>query len=224
MALAKTQGGTHTRRWWHEQKRKRHEERDVRAFQTPGGFNPGGGSGVDSPDPSEIGARDPFQSEIESGFTEKQLHFADTDHAIKIPERARAFFGLARRPIDPSNEQLSEKDARLLAKRVLGWRLEVPEGLPPDCSSNFRLSREWTCPDIDSAQQLRERLMTAVTDAQYENEAEVLVFDGQNVRGEVGLAKERTVTKNDFILAARLDSVEQSDLVVAPAKKKLPFL
>lgn len=198
-----------------------HPRRRAHVAFAEGGF----GGGVDSPEPAEIGARDPYESELQSNFTEKQLHFADTEHAIKIPERAKQFFGLARQPIDPSHGQLEEKEARLLAKRVLSWTMEQPPGLSNDCANNFRLSREWECNDINSAQCLRERLMTAVTDAEYTPCAELMVVDGNRVRGEIGNAKERTVTKNDFILAARLDSVQKDDLVPqSTGHRKLPFL
>ncbi|XP_057971731.1 probable pterin-4-alpha-carbinolamine dehydratase, chloroplastic [Malania oleifera] len=153
----------------------------------------------------EFGARDPFPAEIESGFGEKVLGNVDTEHKILIPDLSA--LSLARQhcsPVPPSQPPMSEEDAQKLLNKVVGWRILDEEGA-------LKLQCLWKLRDFRCGLELVNRIYKVAEAAgHFPN----LHLEHPNqVRAELWTASIGGLSMNDFIVAAKIDKVETSDLV-----------
>ena len=161
----------------------------------------------------EFGARDPTSTELQFGFSERVLYLPDTDHIRMMPSASRKYLGLATKRCEPPHADaasLSFRDAELLRKQVLDWKL-TEEG------ASLCLCRAWSARDAECAAALASRLTELAGEEGY---ADGLACSGDR---EVTATLRRPggggVTECDFVLAAKLDSLDLSDLVVARPKR-----
>ncbi|KAL2645105.1 hypothetical protein R1flu_012692 [Riccia fluitans] len=151
------------------------------------------------------GARDPFPAEIESNFGDKVLGNAGTEHIILIPPSKLGLSERSCKPVAPGTQPLTEEEATALLRKVVGWRLtSTDQGLKIFC--------EWKdLKDFGSGVTLVDRI--AVVASAEEHYPEVYLIRGNKVRAELSTHSVGGLTENDFILAAKIDKVESSDLV-----------
>lgn len=185
--------------------------------------------------------RDPFAAEIESNFGEKVLGNFNTEHIIKPPEKMKGLLGLLSRTCAEDPEYagpISEPDINRIKLQVPGWRVEK------DGESSFKLVQDFkarrgrgqkaasgrqcmttslpwsTCQAKDAAamKQMVERFEGAAAKENGYKWESASPVDDQTLRLVLRAGEAKTITFNDFILAAKLNQVPVTDL--APAKKK----
>ncbi|KAJ3681780.1 hypothetical protein LUZ60_014353 [Juncus effusus] len=151
----------------------------------------------------DFGARDPFPAEIESNFGDKVLGGYDTLHRILIPTLSA--ISLSQMIIDPSNELLlSREDATKLLKKIIGWRLAEIEGI-------LRLQCEWKLRDGACGEELINRINKVLEGSGHYPS---LSLEQPNiVRAELYSSSIGGVSINDFIIAAKIDTVKCTDLL-----------
>jgi 4a-hydroxytetrahydrobiopterin dehydratase len=182
------------------------------ALQVTAGLDPGAERALVGED---FGARDPTAGEIESNFTEKVLGNWDTEHIIKPPDAIKEFTGLTSKKCLPSNSDqvqlLEEKEINILRGQCAGWRVtKTDSGL--DC-----IVCEWKVKNHESGDEMIKRI-SAVADA--ENHHPNLSFDEVmlSVKAELYTHVKNGLTVNDFIVAAKVNELDFSDL--EPKKKQ----
>lgn len=151
---------------------------------------------------NDFGARDPFPAEIESNFGDKVLGFCSTEHKILIPNVAA--LSLSRLDCSPKPFALSEQDAQDLLRKVVGWRLSNESG-------TVKLQCLWKLKDFKSGEELINRINNVVeTTGHLPN----LHLEPPNqVRAELWTPSIGGLSMNDFIVAAKIDEIQISDLV-----------
>jgi len=162
-----------------------------------------------------FGARDPTAGEIESNFTEKVLGNWDTEHIIKPPDAIKEFTGLTSKKCLPSQSDevqlLDDREVNILRGQCAGWRVqETEKGIK--C-----IASEWKVKNHDSADEMKKRIL-AIADA--ENHHPTLEFDDVllTVKAELYTHVKKGLTVNDFIVAAKINELDFSDL--EPKKKQ----
>lgn len=182
------------------------------ALQVTAGLDPGAERALVGED---FGARDPTAGEIESNFTEKVLGNWDTEHIIKPPDAIKEFTGLTSKKCLPSNSEqvqlLDEKEINILRGQCAGWRVtKTDSGI--DC-----IACEWKVKNHESGDEMMKRI-SVVADA--ENHHPNLSFDEVmlNVKAELYTHVRNGLTVNDFIVAAKVNELDFSDL--EPKKKQ----
>ncbi|GAQ77875.1 pterin-4-alpha-carbinolamine dehydratase [Klebsormidium nitens] len=155
----------------------------------------------------DFGARDPFAGEIASDFGNKVLGNADTEHKIKVPI-LRGIVGLSARScqkLGPDTKALSPEEANDLRKQILGWKLlEGPSG-------ELRLQREWTLRNFPSGLELFQRISKVAEEQGHHPD---LHLTGWNkARVELYSHELGGLSENDFILAAKVEEIDTSDLI-----------
>jgi len=163
----------------------------------------------------DFGARDPFAGEIESNFGEKVLGNWDTEHIIKPPDAIKEFAGLTSKKCLPSNSDavqlLEEKEMNILRNMCAGWRVgATPEGV--QC-----IVAEWKVKNHECGDEMIKRIH-AVADA--EDHHPKIDFDEAmlSVKAELWTHTRAGLTLNDFIVAAKVNELDFSDL--EPKKKQ----
>ncbi|KAK2988940.1 hypothetical protein RJ640_026208 [Escallonia rubra] len=152
----------------------------------------------------DFGARDPFPAEIESNFGDKVGNL-DTEHKILIPNIAA--LSLAQQdflPVSPSHPPLSEEEAQMLLRKVVGWRLVNVEG-------QQRLQCLWKVRDFKCGVELINRIFTVVEAVGYF--PDLHLEQPNQVRAQLWAASTGGLSMNDFIVAAKIDEIKTSDLV-----------
>ncbi|KAG6545052.1 hypothetical protein Mapa_013746 [Marchantia paleacea] len=159
---------------------------------------------VNAAEIGEFGARDPFPQEIESNFGDKVLGHAGTEHIILIPNSLLGLSEKSCHPLEPGTQPLSEAQAKALLRKVVGWRLiSTEKGLKIFC--------EWNLKDFGSGVTLIDRI--AVVASSEEHYPELHLERGNKVRAEISSQSIGGLSENDFILAAKIDKIQTSDLV-----------
>lgn len=153
----------------------------------------------------DFGARDPFPAEIESNFGDKVLGNFGTEHKILIPNLSA--ISLAQRSCEavlPSQSPLSREDAGKLLKKVLGWRLVETNG-------EIKLECMWKVRDYLSGVELINRISRVVeNEGHYPN---LHLLQPNHVRAELWTSSIGGLSMNDFIVAAKIDGINASDLL-----------
>ncbi|BBN03538.1 4a-hydroxytetrahydrobiopterin dehydratase [Marchantia polymorpha subsp. ruderalis] len=152
----------------------------------------------------DFGARDPFPQEIESNFGDKVLGHAGTEHIILIPSSLLGLSEKSCQPLEPGTQPLSEVEAKALLRKVIGWRLISNE-------KGLKIFCEWNVKDFGSGVTLIDRI--AVVASSEEHYPELHLERGNKVRAEISTQSIGGLSENDFILAAKIDKIQTSDLV-----------
>jgi 4a-hydroxytetrahydrobiopterin dehydratase len=164
----------------------------------------------------DFGARDPFAGEIESNFGEKVLGNSDTEHIIKPPEAIRDITGLRNKkcvPCEGGNiEKLEEGEINRLRLQCPGWKVsKTAQGV--EC-----ISCDWKVKNFASGLELMTRLGKVADEEGHHPDLHLTGYN--NIRAELSTHAVGRLTINDFILAAKLNDLELSDLM---PKKKAKF-
>ncbi|KAF5195962.1 Pterin-4-alpha-carbinolamine dehydratase 2 protein [Thalictrum thalictroides] len=153
----------------------------------------------------DFGGRDPFPAEIESQFGNKVVGNFNTEHKILIPNLSS--LSLAQQQctqVTLSQSPMSAQDAQQLIRKVIGWRLVDTEG-------SLRLQCLWKLRDYKSAVELINRIYHVVEDTKhYPN---LHLEQPNQVRAELWTTAIGGLSMNDFIVAAKIDEIQTSDLV-----------
>ena len=163
----------------------------------------------------DFGARDATAQELESGFNEKSLGNYDTDHVVKIPTGIEDVTDLSRRScvvLDASDAPCDEKLKLVYQKQVIDWKIRVVDG-------HEVLRREFRTEGKEKAKELVTRLETV---AECEGQRLDCFVEGPGARVEIYSRAVNGLHQNDFIMAAKLDKLDLSDVVVK--KKPTTFL
>ncbi len=163
----------------------------------------------------DFGARDATAQELESGFNEKSLGNYDTDHVVKIPTGIEDVTDLSRRScvvLDASDAPCEEKLKLVYQKQVIDWKIRVVDG-------HEVLRREFRTEGKEKAKELVTRLETV---AECEGQRLDCHVEGPGARVEIYSRAVNGLHQNDFIMAAKLDKLDLSDVVVK--KKPTTFL
>jgi 4a-hydroxytetrahydrobiopterin dehydratase len=163
----------------------------------------------------DFGARDPTAGELESNFNAKCLGEADTEHFNKIPEGMEEFTALHTRScvaLSSEDSPCEERQALVYQKQVMDWKIRVVDG-------HEVLRREYRTEDTNKAEEVITRF-TSVAEA--EGKTIDTFIEGPGVRVEIYSKAVGGLHANDFILAAKLDQVDVTDVVIK--KKPQTFL
>lgn len=163
----------------------------------------------------DFGARDATAQELESNFNAKSIGEADTEHMNKIPEGMEEFTSLHTRScvaVTPEDAPCDEKQALVYQKQVMDWKIRVVDGREV-------LRREFRTEDAAKAEEVVTRF-TSVAEA--EGQTLDAFVEGPGVRVELRSKAVAGLHANDFVLAAKLDRVDVTDVVVK--KKPQTFL
>ncbi|KAL8539468.1 hypothetical protein ACS0TY_001181 [Phlomoides rotata] len=151
----------------------------------------------------DFGARDPFPAEIESRFCEKVLGNVSTEHKILIPNASA--LSLAQLQCYPVSQLqlLSEDETKKLLYKVVGWRIVEEEG-------GLKLEGSWKVRDEKCGEELMNRIRDAVESTGH---VPTLQFEAPNqVRAQLWTSSLGGLSINDFIVAAKVDGINVSDL------------
>ena len=162
------------------------------------------------------GARDPFAGEIATNFTENTLGNPDTDHIMKPPEAIKEIVGLSSKKCIPCEgkdvKAMTESEAELMKKQVPGWKLAKDE------SENLKLKCDWEFKNFVKSLDFFQRIAEI---AEAEGHHPDLHLVGWNkVTVEISTHSINGLSENDFILAAKINAIDISDL---KKKKKKQF-
>lgn len=161
----------------------------------------------------DFGAREPTAGEIATNFADTGLTHYDTAHIVKPPESIGQFLGLtARNCQDPAAAPLTlivGKQQDLLQQQVPGWKVATTEG------GKLCIQHEWKAKDVACAGQLAA-LVQQVADK--EGHPIIIKHSAEVVNAELTTPALGGLTINDFIVAAKINTVRVVDLM--PMKKK----
>ncbi|QDZ20294.1 transcriptional coactivator/pterin dehydratase [Chloropicon primus] len=182
------------------------------AMKAGGDLGQGGGSLQEKVE----GAREAYAGEVETNFAENTLGNPDTEHIKKPPEKIKEIIGLAKKRCIPCEgkdiKALTESEADLLRKQVPGWKLEKAEG------NSLRLNCDWKFKNFVKSLEFFQRIAEV---AEAEGHHPDLHLVGWNkVTVEIFTHAVGGLTENDFILAAKINDIDTSDLT---SKKKPKF-
>ncbi|KAL2944777.1 putative pterin-4-alpha-carbinolamine dehydratase chloroplastic [Bienertia sinuspersici] len=159
----------------------------------------------------DFGARDPFPAELESQFGEKVLGNVSTEHKILIPQSSALSLSqqscVTVSSIDPP---LSKHDAKQLLFKLLGWRLLEEE--TEDGVMVMKLHCLWKLKDFDAGVELQKRISDVAENAGHHNSL-VLKQESNVVTAQLWTQQINGLSINDFIVAAKIDQVQVSDLL-----------
>ncbi|XP_051142852.1 probable pterin-4-alpha-carbinolamine dehydratase, chloroplastic [Andrographis paniculata] len=153
----------------------------------------------------DFGARDPFPAELESNFAEKVQGNVDTEHKILIPTSSA--LSLAQRdcvPVSEIQQPLSEDEAKKLLLKVVGWRLVDEEGC-------LKLKGLWKVRDVKCGEELINRINKCVESTGHLPTVR-LEDESNQVTAELWTSAIGGLSINDFIVAAKIDTIKVSDL------------
>jgi 4a-hydroxytetrahydrobiopterin dehydratase len=163
----------------------------------------------------DIGARDATAGEIESNFNAKSIGEADTEHMNKVPEGLEQFTALELRScvvLDADAAPVEERLKLVYQKQVLDWKIRVVDG-------HEVLRREFRTENAEKAKEVINRLETV---AGCEGQKVDSYIEGPGVRIELWSRAVNGLHANDFVMAAKLDKLDLSDVTIK--KKPQTFL
>eukprot|EP00892_Ulva_mutabilis_P009123 jgi/Ulvmu1/6583/UM003_0220.1 len=157
----------------------------------------------------DFGARDATAGEVETNFSEKNIWNWDTEHLIRAPDAIGTLVGLgaktcAETPADP----VDEKTRELLRQQVPGWRVVEVDGL------GAGIRRDWSAQGPQEAKQLEERFQTVASEEGHPIKVTCVASQAFAV-----LPVDGELSRRDFVLAAKLNSLDVSDLEKKKAAK-----
>ncbi|PRW60065.1 pterin-4-alpha-carbinolamine dehydratase [Chlorella sorokiniana] len=156
----------------------------------------------------DFGARDPTAGELGSNFGDKVLGNYNTEHIIKPPDAMGEIVGLKNKKCvacEGGIEALSESEINRLQKQCAGWRLGK-NAAGHDC-----ISHEWKVRNFTAGLDLFQRIAVI---AEEEGHHPDLHLTGYNtVVAEMTTHAAKGLTENDFIMAAKINEIEVSDLL-----------
>mmetsp|Transcript_29384 Transcript_29384/g.72735 ORF Transcript_29384/g.72735 Transcript_29384/m.72735 type:complete len:249 (-) Transcript_29384:68-814(-) len=159
----------------------------------------------------DIGARDATAGELESNFNSKSIGEADTEHMNKVPTQVEAMLALRNRNCcgnEDVTEVIPEKQCIVYSKQVLDWKIRKNE------DGHEVLRREWRTADKELAAQVVSRV-SAVCES--EGQRVDTWVEGPGLRVELTTRKVKGLHVNNFIMAAKIEQLDMSDIVI---KKK----
>jgi len=167
-----------------------------------------GGAGIDNRNDGGFGARDARTDELESNFAEKTVGQADTEHVVQIPESAKAFLGMANRVMSP------EKGAKVVEEaQAMVWLKQLDNDWTIENKNRLELSLNVKSEDAGNT---LKALMAANLEGTGESVDASVTSTTLTVKVE-GLPE--GLTENQFIIAAKAESVDNLADLLAPKKK-----
>eukprot|EP00210_Caulerpa_lentillifera_P005339 g5102.t1 len=161
----------------------------------------------------DIGARDPFPAELESNFGDKVLGYSNTDHLIKPPDDMDKILGLKSKrctPCEGGTPRLTEKEIERLRNQVPGWQLiKDDEGM-------YRIKTEWKVRNFKSGLILFKRISEIAESEKHHPDLHLISYN--QVSAELYTHSIGGLSENDFILAAKINELDVSDLL--PKRKQ----
>ena len=169
-----------------------------------------------------MGARDPTKGEIHSDFGIKTQGHADTEHVIKPPESIGEIVGLKNKKCVPCEGgknvvALSEDEAdRLRMQAGAGWRI-VKQESNDGKSAILSLRTDIVVKNFTRGLELFQRIGEV---AEQEGHHPDLHLESWN-KVSVVLSTHSVggLTENDFIMAAKINDIDISDLKKKPKQK-----
>uniref|UniRef100_A0A7S3E200 4a-hydroxytetrahydrobiopterin dehydratase n=1 Tax=Chloropicon laureae TaxID=464258 RepID=A0A7S3E200_9CHLO len=160
------------------------------------------------------GARNPYEGEIATNFTDTSLGNPDTEHIMKPPDAIKDLVGLSKKKCIPCEgkdvKPLTIEEADLLRKQCAGWKVVKGE------DDKLRINCDWKFKNFVKSLEFFQRIAEV---AEAEGHHPDLHLVGWNkVTVELWTHSVGGLTENDFILAAKINEIETSDL--APKKKQ----
>ncbi|KAG7669710.1 hypothetical protein Ndes2437B_g05895 [Nannochloris sp. 'desiccata'] len=157
----------------------------------------------------DFGARDPTAGELASNFSEKVLGNYDTEHIIRPPEAMGEITGLKNKkclPCEGGNvPKLDETEINRLRLQCPGWRVSTTaDGI--QC-----IACDWKTRNFNTALELMKRIGEVAEAEGHHPDLHLTGFN--NVRAEVSTHAVGGLTENDFIVAAKINELEFSDLM-----------
>lgn len=160
------------------------------------------------------GARDPFAGEISTGFGEKALGNPDTEHVIKPPDTIKDLVGLSSKRCIPCEgkdvKPLTEDEAELLKKQAAGWKLYK------DDDNNLRIQADYKFKNFVKSLEFFQRVAEIAESQGHHPDLHLVGWN--NVTVELWTHSVSGLTENDFIMAAKINEIDTSDL--KPKKKQ----
>lgn len=156
----------------------------------------------------DFGARDPTAGELGSNFGEKVLGNYNTEHIIKPPEAMAEIVGLKNRkcvPCEGGVQALGESDINRLQKQCAGWRL-VKNAEGHDC-----IQHEWKVRNFRAGLDLFQRIAVIAEEERHHPDLHLTGYN--TVVAEMTTHAAKGLTENDFIMAAKINELEISDLL-----------
>jgi len=163
----------------------------------------------------DFGARDPYAGEIESNFGEKVLGNYDTEHIIKPPDAIKEIAGLTSKKCLPSSSDavqlLEESEINIMRQMCAGWRVAATE------EGTQCIVCEWKVKNHASGDEMVARI-NAIADAE-DHHPKIDFDEGMlSVKATLWTHSRGGLTMNDFIVAAKVNELDLSDL--EPAKRQ----
>ncbi len=160
------------------------------------------------------GARNPYEAELATNFTDKTLGNPDTEHIIKPPDAIKDLVGLEKKRCIPCEgkdvKPLTIEEADLLRKQCAGWKIIKGE------DENLRIQCDWKFKNFVKSLEFFQRIAEV---AEAEGHHPDLHLVGWNkVTVELWTHSVSGLTENDFILAAKINAIDTADLT--PKKKQ----
>lgn len=156
----------------------------------------------------DFGARDPTAGEIGSNFGEKVLGNYDTEHIIKPPDGMAEFVGLSSKkcvPCEGGVQAVSEVEMNRLAQQCPGWRV-VKNAEGANC-----IQHEWKVRNFRAGLDLFQRIGVLAEEEGHHPDLHLTNFN--TVVAEMTTHAAKGLTANDFIMAAKINDLEISDLL-----------
>ena len=173
----------------------------------------GNSDGMSTKDMVE-GARNPYDAELATNFTDTSLGNPDTEHMIKPPEAIKDLVGLSKKKCIPCEgkdvKALEESEAELLRKQVAGWQIYKDE------KSQLRLKCDWKFKNFVKSLEFFQRIATVAEEEGHHPDLHLVGWNKVTV--ELWTHSVSGLTENDFILAAKINEIDTTDLT--PKKKQ----
>lgn len=151
----------------------------------------------------DFGARDPYAGEVESNFGEKVLGNYNTEHIIKPPDGMRKIVGLSFRSCVKDAALLQQDDIERLRVQCPGWKFD-------DSNAMSAISCEWKVKSAEAGQELMSRIKQI---GAVENHHPDMTIENDVVKVLMSTKEAGGLTENDFIVAAKINELELSDLM-----------
>ena len=156
-----------------------------------------------------FGARDPTAGELASNFSDKVLGNFDTEHIIKPPEAIGEIAGIKNKkcvPCEGGNvPKLDDAEINRLRLQCAGWRVtKTAAGV--EC-----IACDWKTKNFTAALELMKRIGEIAEAEGHHPDLHLTNFN--NVMAELSTHAVGGLTLNDFIVAAKVNELDFSDLM-----------
>ncbi|GLJ20579.1 hypothetical protein SUGI_0374750 [Cryptomeria japonica] len=155
----------------------------------------------------DFGARDPTTAEVESNFGENVVGNFGTDHKILVPNvSALSLAHMTCHPIQSNQPPISRHEATGLLRKVVGWRLNEVDG-------GLRLECLWKVKSFAAGIALLQRIGSVAEAANHHPDLHLQGGNSFTVKAQLWTHSIGGLSINDFIVAAKIDQINISDLV-----------